>query len=423
MNAELISVGTEILLGQIVNTNAAWLAQRLADFGINVYRQNTVGDNAARLTACIRESMTRADILILTGGLGPTDDDLTREAVAEATGRELVMDEVQLNWLINRFQTRHGKMTENNRKQALKPAGSLILENPNGTACGYAVPYLDKWLFMLPGPPWEMDAMFENQVVPLLKKLYNLEQHLFSRNLKFFGIGESQLETEVLDLMRSQVDPSMALYASLGETKMRLTTRAANRDVADIKFDALSVEINKRVGKHIYGTDEDTIFSAAANLLLNNGATLATAESCSGGLLASSFTDIPGSSGFFRQGWITYSNESKMQQLQVSAETLANFGAVSEETVREMAEHARAISATDYALSVSGVAGPGGGTAEKPVGLVWLAVASRSETIVKQLNLSGFRSQIKMRTVKNAAFLLWETLKQIEEQKVDYLNV
>ncbi len=411
MNAELISVGTEILLGQIVNTNAAWLAQRLADFGINVYRQITVGDNAARLTACIRESMSRADILILTGGLGPTDDDLTREAVAEATGRELVLDEGQLNWLINRFQSRHGKMTENNRKQALKPLGSMLLENPNGTACGYAVPYQDKWLFLLPGPPWEMDAMFENQVVPLLKELYNLEQHLFSRNLKFFGIGESQLETEVLDLMRSQVDPTMALYAGMGETKMRLTTRAANREVADLKFDALTAEIAKRVGEHIYGTDEDTIFFAAANLLLARGETLATAESCSGGLLASSFTDIPGSSGYFRQGWVTYSNESKMQQLRVKPETLTTFGAVSEETVREMAEQARAISGTDYAIAVSGVAGPGGGTAEKPVGLVWLAVASGSTTMSKQLNLSGSRSQIKMRTVKNAAYLLWQTLK------------
>lgn len=412
MNAELISVGTEILLGQIVNTNAAWLAQRLATFGVNVYRQVTVGDNLNRLAATITDSLSRADLLIMTGGLGPTDDDLTREGVALATNRPLETDEAQKQWLIQRFQSRFGKMPENNLKQALKPKGSLILPNPNGTACGYAVPHLDKWIFLLPGPPWEMEAMFENEVVPLLSKYFDLSQHLFHRTLKFFGIGESALEMEVIDLMRSQVDPTMALYAGMGEVQMRLTTRAESKEEADIKLELLHRKVAERVGIHIYGQDDESIFSAAASQLLKNNKTLALAESCTGGLLASSFTDLPGSSGFFTQGWVTYSNQSKIKLLNVPQETLESFGAVSEETVTAMATQASQIAESDYALAISGIAGPGGGSEEKPVGLVWIALYGPNGCQTKKMNFNGSRGQIKMRAAKNAAYLLWQQLNQ-----------
>ena len=412
MNAELISVGTEILLGQIVNTNAAWLAQRLATFGVNVYRQVTVGDNLNRLAATITDSLSRADLLILTGGLGPTDDDLTREGVALATNRPLETDEAQKQWLIQRFQSRFGKIPENNLKQALKPKGSLILPNPNGTACGYAVPHLDKWIFLLPGPPWEMEAMFENEVVPLLSKYFDLSQHLFHRTLKFFGIGESALEMEVIDLMRSQVDPTMALYAGMGEVQMRLTTRAESKEEADIKLELLHRKVAERVGIHIYGQDDESIFSAAASQLLKNNKTLALAESCTGGLLASSFTDLPGSSGFFTQGWVTYSNQSKIKLLNVPQETLESFGAVSEETVTAMATQASQIAESDYALAISGIAGPGGGSEEKPVGLVWIALYGPNGCQAKKMNFNGSRGQIKMRAAKNAAYLLWQQLNQ-----------
>lgn len=412
MNAELISVGTEILLGQIVNTNAAWLAQRLATFGVNVYRQVTVGDNLNRLAATITDSLSRADLLILTGGLGPTDDDLTREGVALATNRPLETDDAQKQWLIQRFQSRFGKMPENNLKQALKPKGSLILPNPNGTACGYAVPHLDKWIFLLPGPPWEMEAMFENEVVPLLSKYFDLSQHLFHRTLKFFGIGESALEMEVLDLMRSQVDPTMALYAGMGEVQMRLTTRAESKEEADIKLELLHRKVAERVGIHIYGQDDESIFSAAASQLLKNNKTLALAESCTGGLLASSFTDLPGSSGFFTQGWVTYSNQSKIKLLNVPQETLESFGAVSEETVTAMVTQASQIAESDYALAISGIAGPGGGSEEKPVGLVWIALYGPNGCQAKKMNFNGSRGQIKMRAAKNAAYLLWQQLNQ-----------
>lgn len=411
MNAELISVGTEILLGQIVNTNAAWLAQRLASFGVNVYRQVTVGDNLTRLTATIQDSLQRADILILTGGLGPTDDDLTREGVAAATNRPLIMDEDQKTWLVQRFQSRFGKMPENNLKQAMKPEGSIILPNPNGTACGYAVPTGKQWVFLLPGPPWEMEAMFENEVVPLLARFYDLSQHLFHRSLKFFGIGESALEMEVLDLMRSQQDPTMALYAGMGEVQMRLTTRASSQEEADVKLDALYQKVAQRVGAFIYGFDDETIFSAVAHQMIAKGYTLAVAESCTGGLIASSLTDIPNASRFFMRGWVTYSNESKMDELQVPDETLQVFGAVSEETVQEMARHAAVIAGCDFGLAVSGIAGPGGGSTDKPVGLVWLALYGPQGMKTKKLNLSGSRIQIKMRAAKNAANLLLQEIR------------
>jgi len=410
MNAELISVGTEILLGQIVNTNAAWLAQRLATFGVNVYRQVTVGDNLNRLAATVVDALSRADLLILTGGLGPTDDDLTREGVALATERPLEMDEEQKQWLIQRFQSRFGKMPENNLKQAMKPKGSIILPNPNGTACGYAVPYLDKWIFLLPGPPWEMEAMFENEVVPLLAKYFDLSQHLFHRTLKFFGIGESALEMEVLDLMRSQADPTMALYAGMGEVQMRLTTRSGSQEEANIKLEALHQKVAQRVGAFIYGQDDDSIFSAVASRLLKKNQTLALAESCTGGLVASSFTDIPGSSGFFVQGWVTYSNQSKIQLLEVPPFIIESFGAVSEETVISMASQAARLAGSDYAIAISGIAGPTGGSPEKPVGLVWLALSGPMGCQTKKMNFSGSRSQIKMRAAKNAAYMLWQEL-------------
>ncbi|NLN83489.1 MAG: competence/damage-inducible protein A [Firmicutes bacterium] len=412
MNAELISVGTELLLGQIVNTNAAWLAERLASFGVNVYRQITVGDNLNRLAATVSDSLKRADILILTGGLGPTEDDLTREGVAQATERPLEMDEEQKARLLARYQSRFGNMPENNLKQATKPRGSIILPNPNGTACGYAVEKDGSWIFMLPGPPWEMEYMFEHEVVPLLNKFFDLSEHLFHRNLRFFGIGESALEMEILDLVKNQTDPTIAIYAALGEMQMRLTTRAKTKEEADRKLDGLHEKIKAIVGQFIYGTDEDTLFSVVAKQMQAKNLTLSLAESCTGGLLASSFTDLAGSSKFFKQGWVTYSNQSKIEQLGVKAETLEEHGAVSQQTAIEMALGARARSQSDYALAVTGIAGPDGGTVEKPVGLVWLGLAGPEGVISKELNLRGRRDQIKLRSVKNAAYLLFDHLKE-----------
>ncbi|MCL2547699.1 MAG: competence/damage-inducible protein A [Symbiobacteriaceae bacterium] len=404
MNAELISVGTEILLGQIVNTNAAWLAQRLAELGVNVYRQETIGDNLERLSMAIRESLDRADILILTGGLGPTDDDLTREGVAMAMSLSLEEDGAQRQWLEERLGQR---MTENNLKQALKPAGAIILPNPGGTACGYAVPADGRWVFMLPGPPWEMEAMYRDHVRPFLQRTYALNTHLYSRILHFIGIGESALETELLDLMRRQKDPSMALYAKTGEIELRLTTRAETEELAMAQITPLEEQIRNRVGQHLYGYDDDTLFTVTAKMLLERGLTLSVAESCTGGLLGNLYTDIPGSSGFFCGGWIAYSNEMKMQHLGVPAEILERYGAVSARTVAAMSQGARSASGSDLAISISGVAGPGGGSESKPVGLIYQALASQEGTLLFRNTYSQDRLRNKFRAAKQSAYLLW----------------
>ena len=407
MNAELISVGTEILLGQIINTNAAWLATKLSELGINVYRQTSVGDNLQRLASTIEESLQRAEILILTGGLGPTDDDLTREGVSDALRRPLIEDADQRAWLEQRFG---GNMPINNLKQALKPEGAVMLPNPNGTACGYAVEHDHKWVFMLPGPPWEMEAMFTNHVEPILRAHFSLDTHLFHRTLRFIGIGESALEMELLDIMREQSDPSMALYAKMGEIEMRLTTRAITLLEAEARFEPLLEVIHARVGRFVYGYDDDSLFTVVARLLTERGQTLTVAESCTGGLLGSSFTDIPGSSSFFLGGWLTYSNEMKMSMVGVHAETLEKYGAVSARTVAEMAEGARQRSGSDYALAVSGIAGPGGGSELKPVGLTYIGLATPQGTLLIRSTYSQDRSRNKTRATKQAAYLLWLAL-------------
>ena len=407
MTAELVSVGTEILLGQIVNTNAAWLAVRLAEMGINLYRQQTVGDNLKRLADAVGESLSRARIVIITGGLGPTDDDLTREGVALALGLPLIEDAEQLAWLKQRFG---GRMPSNNLKQALKPAGAIILPNPHGTACGYALEHDGSWLFMLPGPPWEMEAMWNSSVEGILRKSLALTTQLFSHTLHFIGIGESALEMELLDIMRQQSDPSLALYAKTGEIELRLTTRAESRAEAEARFAPLKAEISSRVGQHIYGYDDETLFEVVDRLMIAKGLTLAVAESCSGGLLSSSLTDIPGSSAFFLGGWLTYSNDMKINELGVPEELIERYGAVSARCVQAMAEGARLHSEADWAIAISGVAGPGGGSKEKPVGLIYHALATAAGTRIFRNTYSSDRVRNKARAAKQAAYLLWLTL-------------
>ena len=410
VNAELISVGTEILLGQIINTNAAWLAEKLAEYGINVFRQITIGDNLSRLTDGVRESLQRAEVVILTGGLGPTDDDLTREGVAAALGLDLVEDIEQRKWLETRFSGGARSMPVNNLKQALKPLGAELLPNPNGTACGYAIHHDGRWVFMLPGPPWEMEAMFNSSVVPILKDHFSLDTKLFHRTLRFIGIGESALEMELLDMMRSQSDPSMALYAKMGEIELRLTTRASDQEEADKRLDPQEQLIRERVGRFIYGYNQDTLFSVLARELVERGLTLSVAESCTSGLLGSSFTDIPGSSSFFQGGFLTYSNEMKQQMVDVPEELLIKYGAVSARVAVAMAEGARKKTGTDLALSVTGIAGPGGATETKPVGLTYIALATSESTYILRSTYSSDRVRNKSRAAKQAAYLLWLTL-------------
>lgn len=407
LKAEILTVGTEILLGEIINTNSSYLARELAQLGIDLYRQTSVGDNLNRATEAVREALNRADLVITTGGLGPTDDDLTREAVCAALGIPLILDEPQLRVVGERFAHRGQSMPLNNIKQAMIPQGATILPNPNGTACGSAVNIAGKMVIMLPGPPFELEPMFRDYGIPLLRRAYNLSEVLMTRTLRFFGIGESQLETELMDLMRSQSDPTMALYAKSGEIELRLATKASTVDEAQSRFAPLERAIVDRVGYHVYGYDDTNLETVVADLLLQQKITVVTAESCTGGLIAHKLTNIPGSSAYFERGFVTYSNEAKMAELRVDTRILRDYGAVSAECVRAMAEGARDIAGCDMVLAVSGIAGPGGGTDTKPVGLVFIALVGAGGAEVVRLQLRGSRERIKELSSKYALFMLY----------------
>lgn len=393
MNAEVLAVGTELLMGQIANTNAQYISARLPDIGIGVYYHSVVGDNPLRLKECLALSLSRSDIVVMTGGLGPTQDDLTKETVAEAMNRKLVLDRESLDKMEDFFKRLNRKMTQNNVKQAYLPERSYIIRNSNGTAPGCIIEEGGKTVVMLPGPPSEMRPMFEESVIPYLteKSDFRLE----SRFLRIFGIGESAMESMILDLIDSQTNPTIAPYAKDGEVTLRLTAKYPKDGSHEDIISPVEAEIRKRLGNNVYSSENKNMEEVAAELLMKTGTTIALAESCTGGLVSAKLTDIPGISAVFDRGVVTYSNASKMQMLGVKQETLEKFGAVSEQTAVEMAEGVRRISGTDLGVSITGIAGPDGGTAEKPVGLVYAALAYKGGVTCKELRLWGNRSRIR----------------------------
>ena len=397
MKAEIIAVGTELLLGQIVNTNARDLASGLSDCGVIVYYQTVVGDNPGRLKQAIADAYERVDLVILTGGLGPTKDDLTKEIVAEYFGKKLVLDQPSLDRIQGYFDRMGREMNETNKKQAYMPEGCIILENNCGTAPGLIVEEGGKIAILLPGPPKEMNPMFEEKVKPWLSG--KTGSTIKSRTLKMTDIGESNMAAEVSDLMEGE-NPTVAPYAKEGESELRITAMAKTEEEADGLIEPVAKEIYARLGEYIYGEDDTTLVEALVKKLIEKKLTISTAESCTGGLIASEITSVAGSSEIFGSGYVTYANSAKMKMLGVKDKTLADHGAVSENTAKEMAEGARAASGADIAVSVTGIAGPGGGTPEKPVGLVYMALADDKGTIVKKLNLDGSRDKVRRRTVK-----------------------
>ncbi len=383
MKAELVFVGTELLLGEILNTNAQYLSQQLALLGIDVYHQQTVGDNPERLAAVFRQALSRADVVIASGGLGPTMDDVTREVAAEVTGRPLELDSQLVAELEAFFAGRGRKMPENNKRQAMVPRGATILYNDRGTAPGLIIPAEGgKAVILLPGPPAELIPMFERGVIPYLtSRTSGQALRLVTRVLRFVDIGESALEEKLKDLIAAQQDPSIAPYAKLAEVRIRLATKAATEEEGLARIAPVEAEIRRRVGHHLYGVDDTSLPEAVGQLLRERGLTLALAESCTGGLVAKAITDIPGSSDYFGMGFTTYSNAAKQRFLGVPAELLAEHGAVSGPVVCAMAQGALERAEADVAVAISGIAGPGGGTPDKPVGTVWFALATRgSET-------------------------------------------
>ena len=400
MIAEILSIGTELLMGQIANTDAQFISRRLGELGISIYRQCTVGDNPARVLESLKESLSRSDIVITTGGLGPTEDDLTKEMVAEYFGLEMELHQPSYDALMERMSRFGRKITPNNIKQAYFPKGAIVMPNLCGTAPGCIVEKDGKTVAVLPGPPRELTDMFDRQLAPYLEKRSGLT--IRSRFMKIFGLGESNVETMLIDLFHSD-DPTLALYCGTGEVAARITTRVKEGEDAEAVIGPVYDEIRRRVGDAWYGDGMNyTLADAVKKLLAERGETVTFIESCTGGLLAGEFVSVSGASAHLMQSVVTYSNEAKTKLVGVKEETLAVHGAVSEETACEMALGGLNAAGADWAVSVTGIAGPEGGTPEKPVGTVYIGVAHAGKAEAKRFNFSGNRKWIRELSVVNA---------------------
>jgi len=417
MKAEILCVGTELLLGEIVNTNAVFIAQQLARIGIDLFHQTVVGDNPERLKDALETAFHRADMVIMTGGLGPTYDDLTKETVANYFGRKMEEHPESMQRLEEFFSKNGRIMTENNRKQAFMPEGAIVFPNDNGTAPGLAVEGGGKTAILMPGPPREMKPMFLDSVLPFLMKYST--RVIKSHEIHMIGIGESRMEYELHDYIESLTDVTVAPYAKDGECMLRVTAAAKTPEEAEEKMNPVMAELHERMGKYIYGVDLPDLETAVVRMLTEQGKTLATAESCTGGMLSKRITDIAGASKVFGCGVCSYANEIKEKILGVSHDTLAQYGAVSEQTAAEMAAGVRRISGADIGLSTTGIAGPDGGTEEKPVGRVYVGINSDKITKVIQLDLSYGRKvdrdRIRFVAASNALRLVLSALKDTEE--------
>ena len=409
MVVELISVGTELLLGNIVNTNAQYLAEQCALLGMSMYSQTVVGDNKNRLAEAFRTALKRSDIVILTGGLGPTEDDLTKEVCAEVMGIPLVDDPHTRERLRAYFEgSIYKEIPENNWKQAQVPAGAKVLDNDNGTAPGLIMEKFGKSAILLPGPPDELHPLFQEQVVPYLRALR--PEYIFSRMVKICGVGESAVEDKLLDLIDQQTNPTIATYAKIGEVHVRVTARAADEEEAKKLIKPVVKEIRSRLGDNVYSVQEgETLEMAVVGLLKKNGLTVTTAESCTGGLLAGRLVNVPGASEVFREGLITYANKAKRKRLDVSKSTLKKYGAVSEQTAREMAMGGVFATDADVCVAVTGIAGPDS-DGDKPVGLVYIACYMDEKVRVEQYQFRGNRAKIREQSVVKALDLLRRTI-------------
>lgn len=416
MIIELISVGTEILLGNITNTNARYLAEECAVLGLSNYYQVTVGDNEERLSDAIRTALGRADIVLLTGGLGPTEDDLTRETVAKVLGRGM-HEEPKVHQQIADCFKRMGidKPTSNNWRQAMVIDGAEVVENYNGTAPGLIVKTDDgKVVIMIPGPPEEMQMMFQKSIAPYLA---GMNKHVIcSKTIKICGMGESKVADVIADMIQTQTNPTIAPYAKGGEVHLRITASGSDPKEARTSMKPIVDELKKRFGDLIYTTREnETLEQHVLGLLKRRQMTLTTAESCTGGLLAGTLINVPGASDLYNEGYITYANESKHKILGVKNKTLKNDGAVSEACAKEMAKGAAKAAGARAAVAVTGIAGPGGGTEEKPVGLVYIACCIDEKVWVERYQMSGDRQKIRSITVKRALDMLRRCIRQTDE--------
>ncbi|MDF2927246.1 MAG: competence/damage-inducible protein [Paenibacillaceae bacterium] len=414
MKAEILAVGTELLLGQITNTNAQFLAAECALIGVDVYFQTVVGDNETRLLEALEIASKRADLVICTGGLGPTQDDLTKDVLARFLARPLIVHEPSMAKITNTFKDRGIRMVESNARQALMIEGGDALFNETGMAVGLGISSGANHYMLLPGPPKEMKPMFHTYGKKWLRGIMQGEAPLYSKMLKFAGIGESSLEHELLDLIKAQQDPTIAPYAKEGEVTIRLATKAATQEEAERNMNATETEIRKRLGDFLYAEEDIGLESVVLGQLQAKGKTLAAAESCTGGLLSDILTTVPGASAAFRGSLVCYSNEWKRTLLRIPQEVLEGEGApgaVSAATAKLMAENLLDALQVDYALSVTGVAGPDPSEG-KPVGLVYIGLAKRgAATETAEHRLNGSREMIKLRAAKQALYMLWRAIR------------
>ncbi len=385
MKSAILSVGTELLFGQITNTNSVFLSQHLNYLGVDVMYHYTVGDNPKRLAEMIHQAFTDCDLIITTGGLGPTQDDLTKEIAAEVLHDELVLHEDILKELEDYFKKINRVMTDNNKKQAYLPSRAVLFDNDAGTAPGFALEENGKIIICLPGPPREMTRMFERKVKPYLEEKSN--SIIYYKMLRTFGIGESMLETELQKWIDGQTDPTLATYAKEGEACLRITSKRRTLEEAKAVVEDMVEKVNQKIGQYVYSYDDEELYQVVGKKLIDQSISVSSAESCTGGLFAQTMTEVAGISAVFDRGFITYSNQAKMEELGVKEETLEKFGAVSEETAIEMAEGLKSVTGSRLCISVTGIAGPDGGTEEKPVGLVYICAILDDKRVTREFKI------------------------------------
>ena len=419
MVTELIAVGTEILLGNIVNTNSAYLSEKCAELGLAVYYQSVVGDNPDRMKSVIKTALDRSDVIILTGGLGPTEDDLTKEITAEVMGFPLVEDahtRELMEAYLKEYEKNHPqrRITKNNYKQTMVPEGAIVMDNHNGTAPGLIMEKKGKTAILLPGPPNEMVPMFEESLYPYLRK--KQPEIIYSRMVKISGIGESQVAEEIQDLIDKQTNPTIAPYAKTGEVHLRVTAKAEDEKKCKEMIKPIVRELKKRFGKNVFATREDkTLEEAVVDLLKEKNMTLSLAESCTGGAVAARIVNVPGASDALMCGYVTYTNRAKRKCLGVKKSTLNKEGAVSAKCAKEMAKGGAKAARTDVCLSVTGLAGPGGGTKETPVGTVFMGCTCAGKTTTREFHFTGNRSRIRGQAVAQALTFIRDSLLECEE--------
>jgi len=412
LQAEIIFTGNELLLGEVLNTHAQYLGRELSAQGIEVKLHTTVGDNWAMLKKVLQSALNRSSLLIVTGGLGPTDDDLTKETVADLLGLDLVMDGQTLAGLEDIFARRGVTMPKNMKKQALLPRGARIFPNPVGTAPGILLQTGGKTIILLPGPPRELKAVFEGSVKKYLASVAGRGMVMRSKLFKLTGISESQVQDKLRGVQTGE-NTNISYVAMPGEVHVRVTGRGENEQQAQKLVDDLSVQVSARIGGYVFGVNDEMLEQMVGRLLASRRLTVSVAESCTGGLVAKRLTDVPGSSRYFLGGVVAYSNEVKIKQLGVPREVIARFGAVSDETARLMAEGIRRVTGSALGLGITGIAGPGGGTPEKPVGLVYIALAGDRHTNCRQYRFPGQRDGVRSGAANASLNMLRQFILQV----------